>query len=179
MITATLPTVRKVKWHHVKQCLTRSRARADAQWAGPAIVQEQAVQLCSPSSSRELPGGQLGLQPTGFQAAAQDTWARVGEKSNVFENSQIPWKPNYLHCLFIALLLPPPLPPSKKLGSDLRYRPGKAGPCCFSRGCLVRRASWPPKGAWPAAHSPLPSVSPIITHRSLHYGLGPLYRTCK
>lgn len=94
------------------------------------------------------------------------------------ENNQIPLKPNYLHCLLIDLLLLLSL--SYKLGSDLKYRSGKAGPHVrFCGGYLVHNASWHPNRAWMAACSQLPFVSPIITHKSLHYDSGPLDCTYK
>lgn len=99
-------------------------------------------------------------------------------KSSVQENNQIPIKPNYLYCLLIALLLC--LSPSNKLGTDLRYSSGKGGPSVhFCRGYLLHNASWHPKGAWMVACSQLSIVSPIITHKSLHYDSGPLYCTYK
>lgn len=88
------------------------------------------------------------------------------------EKYQILLKPNYLHCLLIALLLLLSL--NNKLGSDWGCCSGKEGSQVhFCRGYLMHYASWHPQGGWRAAHSQLPFVSPIITHKSLHYDSGP------
>lgn len=117
----------------------------------------EASQRVVDAAPRWLPSSHTGRICEGFES-----------KSSVQGNNQIPIKPNYLHCLLIALLLRLSL--GNKLGSDLRYRSGKGGPGVrVCGGHLLHNASWHPKGVWMAARSQLPFVSPIITHKSFHY----------
>lgn len=165
------------------QCLAQSLALGGAQWTNSVNKGHYYQQACCPApfpfqlqkaSQRAinaatcwLPSSHAGHICEGFE-----------NKSSVQGNNQIPIKPNYLHCLLIALLLR--LSPSNKWGSDLRYGSGKGGPGVhFCRGYLLHNVSWHPRGVWMAARSQLPFVSPIITHKSLHYDSGPLYCTNK
>lgn len=168
MTIATLPAVWEIRWHPVRTvpgtepefgglCSVNKVMLSDQGACCPALLLFQlqtASQGAINAGTRWLPSSGSGHICEGFES-----------KSNVCKNNQIPLKPNYLHCLLIALLLLHS--PSNKLGSDLRYRSGKAGPCvcfCVGRGgisCIMhpdiqRGPGWPPALSFPLY---LPSLS--------------------
>lgn len=143
------------------QCLAQSLALEEAQRTNAVNKGCYYQQACCPApfpfqlqkasqraisaATRWLPSSHAGHICEGFE-----------NKSSVQEKNQIPIKPNYLHCLLIALLLR--FSPSNKWASDLRYGSGKEGLVCISAGgisCIMHPAIQRGSGWLPALSFPL------------------------
>ena len=177
------PDCLQVRWHHVKQGLAQRQLGDDAVWAGPAIIKEQATQLHSPSSSRELPGGKWGRSPWLPSSGSGHVCEGLEKNPVCVKAAKLP-ESLLISTVYSAL---PLLSPSKTLGSDLRYRPGKAGPRVgFSRAasCIMHPGLQRGPGQLPSLRFPLylPSLSikafimvwvPFIAH------INKIWQNCK
>lgn len=110
MTIAPLPAILKIRWHHVSTVPGTEPGRGGSSM-NKLSEQEPVLPMSMLSSSAPIPAPEsfpVGSQCSNPLAAVQSRrphlW-RVCEQSHVQENNQIPIKPNYFHCLLIAMLL--------------------------------------------------------------------------
>lgn len=73
----------------------RGRRPVSTAWHSAGSGMTLSDHLCSPSSSRELPGSKRGHSPLASKQRLRTRVWRAGEKSSVCESSHIPGKPAY------------------------------------------------------------------------------------